>query len=415
MFDCGCLLRTPSSGCLLRTPSSGYLLRTPSCGWLLRTPNCGCLLRTPSSGCLPTNAHVWMFTEDIQLWMFTENTQLWMLLRIFNCGCLLRTPCFGCLLTKYSPMGVLLLIPDCECLITNPERQTPSCGSLMTSTQLVVEWQTPNCRCLMTNDCFMTNAWLDSWWQVSHCFMTDDWLFDDRWLTVSWQIAWLAPWWQAVWWQMLDWTVQVLHQEILTRIPVLALQQTLNSLCLLGMCVLWAAFTVWLRALWVSGCVGYVLRRKKSRIYILLCRSCSGCVLERCEIDAVSAILSTGSKWHCLCFHFPVTDGLHLCVHSGGSWGRTVRVDRTMWITTPGRPPGNGRNPCHQGRLRWRVPCCLFFLLLSTPFTTLLYLYRLILWTWERLYTWGGLKCAFVCMWLSRDDCAAVRMLNSSC
>ena len=83
-------------------------------------------------------------------------------------------------------------------------------------------------------------------------------------------------------------------------------------------------------------------------------------------------------------------------MHSGGSWGRTIKVDHTTWITTPGLPPGNGRSPCHQGRLRWRVPCCLFSLSFSTTFTALLYLYRLILWTWERLYTWGGLKCAFV-------------------
>ena len=147
--------------------------------------------------------------------------------------------------------------------------------------------------------------------------------------------------------------------------------------------------TVRVRLCWVSA------EKKKSRVYILLCWSCSGCVLERCEINAVSAILSTGSKWHYLCFHSPVTDGIHLCAHSGGSWGRTVKVDHTMWITTPGLPPGNGRSPCHQGRLRWRVPCCLSSLL-STPFTALLYLYRLILWTGERLHTWGGLKCAFV-------------------
>ena len=144
------------------------------------------------------NTQLWMFTEDTQLWMFTRDTQLWMFtqamqLWIFNCGCLLRTPCF----TKYSAMGVLLLIPDCECLITNPEWQTPSCGSLMTSTQLVVKWQTPNCRCL---------------WQMTVSQQMLDWLLGDRcltvhdrWLAVWWQIAWLAAWWQIVWWQMLDW------------------------------------------------------------------------------------------------------------------------------------------------------------------------------------------------------------------
>ena len=218
MFNCGCLLRTPSCGCLLRTPS---------CGCLLGTPSCGCLLRPCSSGYSTVGVYSGHpALQNIQLWVF----------------------CYW-----YLTVNVL---------ITNPEWQTPSCGSLMTSTQLVVKWQTPNCRCLwqmtvsrqmldwLLGDRCLTvhDRWLVVWWQMTSCLMTIWWQMTSCLMTncltgclmtnCLMTNAWLAAWWQAVWWQMLDWIVQVLHQEILTQMPVLVLQQTLNSLCLLGTCVL---------------------------------------------------------------------------------------------------------------------------------------------------------------------------------